>query len=60
MGGRKSTDIDWQKSSYSGTGDCVEVALIPGGVLVRDSKERDGSILHIPISAWRVVLSIIK
>ena len=35
-----STDLDWFKSSYSsgGSGDCVEVALTPTTIHIRDSK----------------------
>lgn len=61
MGDRdKGADIDWRKSSYSGSGDCIEIALVPDGVLVRDSKDRDGSTLYIHTPAWRAVLSILK
>jgi hypothetical protein len=39
----------WRKSSFSGTtGDCVEVALLAGGVAVRDSKNADGPTLAFP------------
>ncbi|MBT2440917.1 DUF397 domain-containing protein [Streptomyces sp. ISL-36] len=34
-----STDLDWFKSSYSGgEGECIEVALTPATIHVRDSK----------------------
>lgn len=61
MGGRnKRTNIAWQKSSHSIQGDCIEVAIAPARVLIRDSKDRDGSTLCVHTSAWRAVLSIIK
>lgn len=53
-------DVTWRKSSYSHEGDCVEIALIPDGILVRDSKNPDGSTLFIHAPAWRTVVSIIK
>jgi Domain of unknown function (DUF397) len=41
------TNLHWFKSSASVTGDCVEVAHIPGGgVAVRDSKDR-GKAPHV-------------
>ncbi|SEF86576.1 protein of unknown function [Thermomonospora echinospora] len=35
-----ATKIEWRKSSYSdaGSGDCVELATLPGVVGIRDSK----------------------
>jgi hypothetical protein len=49
----------WRKSSYSGSngGNCVEVADVPGTVLVRDTTDRSGtatgtSTLNIPAAAW--------
>jgi Domain of unknown function (DUF397) len=45
----------WRISSYSGqNGACVEVAGgLPGGVVVRDSKDRDGPVLAIDPEEWR-------
>jgi hypothetical protein len=39
-GNRNLTGAQWRKSSYSNgnDGDCVEVADLPGGMAVRDSK----------------------
>ncbi|MGW7257760.1 DUF397 domain-containing protein [Streptomyces sp. NPDC054834] len=41
---RQAAELDWFKSSYSGTngGDCVEVAAGLHAVYVRDSKASDG------------------
>ncbi|MGW8969941.1 DUF397 domain-containing protein [Streptomyces platensis] len=42
-----------QTSTYTKSDNCVEVAdEIPGKVLVRDSKDRDGVILHFSPAAW--------
>jgi hypothetical protein len=48
-------DVRWRKSSYSGNGggDCVEVANHGNRVLVRDTKDRDGSVLRFTPGAWR-------
>ncbi|MGI5427161.1 DUF397 domain-containing protein [Streptomyces sp. CA-179760] len=57
---RKSTVGDtsglaWFKSSYSGGNDgnsCVELAVTPGTVHVRDSKNVEGPRLAITPGAW--------
>jgi hypothetical protein len=45
----------WRKSIYSGTngGSCVELADAAGHVLVRDTTNRGGVVLSIPLTAWR-------
>ncbi|GIJ41875.1 DUF397 domain-containing protein [Micromonospora andamanensis] len=50
------TGAQWRKSSKSGNngGNCVEVAdNLPGVVLVRDTKDRDGGTLSFQMAAWR-------
>jgi hypothetical protein len=48
----KQLEPEWRTSSYTGTnGNCVEVAA-DRGVLVRDTKDRDGVALSIPAGAW--------
>ncbi|PZH10103.1 DUF397 domain-containing protein [Streptomyces sp. NTH33] len=49
-----STQLTWFKSSYSGgSGDnCIEVALRPGAVLVRDSKDTRRQPLSVSPDAW--------
>lgn len=44
----------WRKSSYSNGGEsaCVEVASA-GGVLVRDTTDRDGETLAFSAAAWK-------
>jgi hypothetical protein len=48
-----SESLTWVKSSYSSTGNCVEVAGQPGQVLVRDTKDHSGLVLSISAEAWR-------
>lgn len=37
-----------------GSGNCVEVAMLPdGGVAVRNGKEADGPVLRFTASEWR-------
>ncbi|MFE3137572.1 DUF397 domain-containing protein [Streptomyces scopuliridis] len=49
----------WFKSSYSGPegGDCVEVAIAPTTVLIRDSKTAQGPILHVPAAPWNAFIT---
>ncbi|MGC4760041.1 DUF397 domain-containing protein [Micromonospora trifolii] len=50
------TGAQWRKSTKSGNngGSCVEVAdNLPGIVLVRDTKDRDGGTLTFQPGAWR-------
>lgn len=51
-----SERLVWRKSSESLNGDCVEVASLPDGVTVRDSKDPDGAILMFSRSEWRAFL----
>jgi hypothetical protein len=55
----RSSGLAWSKSSYSGTsgGDCVEVALTPRTVHVRDSKRAQGPILHVSPQQWDAFVS---
>jgi hypothetical protein len=41
-------DVTWTRSTHCGSGGCVEVALVDGVVLVRDSKLGDDS----PVQEW--------
>lgn len=45
---------EWIKSSYSTASgpDCVEVAVTPGTVRVRDSKDRRGPQLAFTLDTW--------
>jgi hypothetical protein len=50
------SQLRWRKSSRSldsEHSDCVEIALISAGMLLRDSKNPTGPILVLPASAWR-------
>lgn len=45
----------WRKSSFSNQGACVEVKF-GSEVYVRDSKDRDGPVLHFSSSEWTAFL----
>lgn len=49
-----TTELAWFKSSYSGGGggNCVEVAVCPEAVLVRDSKDTQRQALAVSRGAW--------
>ncbi len=51
----------WRKSSYSGDngGECIEVAAA-GTVLVRDTTDRNGTVLAFPGDAWLGFTETIK
>ncbi|MCX4664363.1 DUF397 domain-containing protein [Streptomyces uncialis] len=52
---RHDVELMWFKSSYSDSSnpsDCVEVADLPGGVLVRDSKNTSGPRLGFAPTTW--------
>ncbi|GAA4424928.1 DUF397 domain-containing protein [Actinokineospora soli] len=49
----ESCGLRWLKSSRSGQGDaCVEVALQGTVVFVRDSTNREGGRLRVPLRCW--------
>ncbi|RKR90257.1 uncharacterized protein DUF397 [Micromonospora pisi] len=57
------TGAVWRKSSRSNGagGQCVEVAdNLPGRVLVRDTKNRDGGTLTFAPDAWRAFVGFAK
>lgn len=53
--------MNWRKSSHSSTtgGNCVEVAA-DGGVLVRDTANRNGTVLSLPAQAWTAFLGTLR
>jgi hypothetical protein len=50
---------NWRKSTRSGpwTDNCVEVAFVGEAILVRDSKDPDGSVLVFTVSEWDAFVS---
>ncbi|MFI7435343.1 DUF397 domain-containing protein [Micromonospora haikouensis] len=57
------SDARWRKSTKSGNnqGNCVEVAdNLPGVVLVRDTKDRDGGTLSFSPASWRDFVELAK
>ncbi|WP_030476989.1 DUF397 domain-containing protein [Lentzea albidocapillata] len=54
--------LRWRKSSRSSAGgpDCVEIALVPAGAAVRDSKNADGARLEFGDGGWDTFLTAAK
>jgi hypothetical protein len=49
-------DPRWRKSTYSGNGGeaCIETGIVPGRVLVRDTKQHaNGPVVSVSPAAWR-------
>ncbi|MEV0696550.1 DUF397 domain-containing protein [Saccharopolyspora sp. NPDC050389] len=52
---------NWRTSTHSqGQGTCVEVGLGVDAVGVRDTKDRDGGHLAVPVRTWHRFLDCIK
>jgi Domain of unknown function (DUF397) len=52
-----SVESSWRKSTWSGTGNCVEVADQGANRLVRDSKDPGGSVLVFTEDEWTAFLA---
>ena len=45
--------LNWRKAQRSiNNGNCVEIGTASGAVLVRDSKDRHGAVLHYSNDSW--------
>lgn len=55
-------DVTWRKAarSTSNGGQCVEVALLPDRVMVRDSKDPDGPRLAVTSDQWRAFVASLR
>ncbi|MEU3307082.1 DUF397 domain-containing protein [Nocardiopsis sp. NPDC055551] len=52
--------LDFRTSSYSDRSDCVSVADVPGGAVVRDSKHPERGHLPFPGTEWIALLRITR
>ena len=50
----------WRNSSHSGNNGCVEIALDPAEVAVRDSKHREGPVLRFNAHEWEAFLAGVR
>lgn len=58
----RKSEKTWRKSEKSGPsgGNCVEVAALSSGVVVRDSKNPSGPVLLFSLDAWRSFLGSLR
>ncbi len=54
------SDLPWKKSSKSGTGNCVEVAITSKNVFVRTSRDQSGPRLQFSLDEWRCFVIGVK
>lgn len=52
----------WYKSSHSNDtgGSCVEIAVLPDAVGIRDSKDKQGPALVVPSGAWTSFVGMVR
>jgi hypothetical protein len=60
VSGFSEPHIAWRKSTVSDSGACVEVAVLRGSVLVRDSANRGEVTLRLSRRAWSAFLVYVR
>jgi len=50
----------WRRPSFCASGECVEIAELNGMVVMRDSKDPHGHMLHYTTEEWRAFIRSIK
>jgi hypothetical protein len=52
----------WRKSTHSGGtgGECIELAALPGQLLIRDSKDSEGPVLSLTAREARALICRIR
>ncbi|OLT13168.1 hypothetical protein BJF78_22620 [Pseudonocardia sp. CNS-139] len=59
--GEFDTGLAWRTSTWSGDGEsCVEVAPTADGVLVRNSRRRDGGTIAFGAAEWSAFLAGVR
>jgi hypothetical protein len=59
-GARQTEQPAWQKASFCASGECVEIAQQNGMIVLRDSKDPRGSMLHYTSEEWQSFVRGIK
>ena len=57
---RQTVQPAWRRASFCASGECVEVAQRNGMIILRDSKEPRGSVLHYTPEEWQSFVRGIK
>jgi hypothetical protein len=57
---KPTAPAQWRRSSYCGTGACVELAEVAGTYLVRDGKDPNGEVLSFSAAEWADFVSAVK
>ena len=60
MADSESSSSIWRKSTASGTGNCVEVSLAAGSVLMRNSRNPQGPVLSFTHPEWEAFLTGVR
>jgi len=60
MGSSAFPSPSWSTSSFSVQGNCVEVRLRDGDVQVRNTRDREGSVLSFTHAEWTAFLSGVR
>lgn len=60
MSDSEPIDAAWHKSTASGGGECAEVALTEGSVLMRHSQHPSGAVLVFSHSEWSAFLAGVR
>ncbi|MFF7053748.1 DUF397 domain-containing protein [Streptomyces griseorubiginosus] len=57
-----STALQWVKSTYSSSegGQCLEVAVSPQAIHIRDSKHPEGNALQVSPTTWTTFTTALK
>jgi hypothetical protein len=56
-------ELTWRRATRSGTSNadnCVEVAVLPDRVMVRDSKDATGPMLSVTRAGWAVFVRSLR
>ena len=57
---RRTKRLVWRRSSECTSGTCVEVARVPGGYLIRDTKHPESEPLSFTDDEWEVFVRAVK
>ena len=52
--------VEWRRSDRCEASACVEVAVTPDAVLVRDGKDPDGPHLRVDHATWREFVAALR